>query len=246
VYLPDLSIGQVDLPGEQAHHLRNVLRAGLGQQIELFDGRGMMAVGQIVQIDAGRVAVRIDQIHAAPARGIHLTVAAALPKGPRADWMIEKLCEIGVDGFVPLITQRGVVVPAGSKKQDRWKRLAAQAARQAGRSDVMAIEAPVELAPLLAAADTERWYLSPDAADPMLQLTASLGRKLMLLIGPEGGWTAAEIRALDAAGARGVRLTQTVLRVETAAVLAAGIVQTALTPSPPPATIDPHSTKNPA
>ena len=80
----------------------------------------------------------------------------------------------------------------------------------------------------------------------MLESTGSLGRNLMLLIGPEGGWTAGEIGALDAAGARGVRLTQTVLRVETAAILAAGIVQSALTPPPPPATIDPHSTENPA
>lgn len=238
VYLPNLSIGQVELPADQAHHLRDVLRVGLGEQIELFDGRGAVAVGQIVDITGRRLGVRIDQILAAPARPMHLTVAAALPKGARADWMIEKLGEIGVDVLVPLITARSVVVPAGKSKHDRFSRLAAQAARQAGRSDVMAIQAPTDLAQLLAPSDADRCYLSPVAAQSLLDLLAEPPRNLMLLIGPEGGWTEEEIGALDAAGARGARLTQTVLRVETAAVLAAGIVQCRLTPPPPPATIE--------
>jgi 16S rRNA (uracil1498-N3)-methyltransferase len=240
VFLPNLSIGQVDLPAPQAHHLRDVLRVAEGQQIELFDGQGGLAVGRIVDIRPAHVTVRIDQISAAPQRRMHLTIAAAVPKGARADWMIEKLCEIGVDIFVPLISQRSVVVPAGTKKLDRWNRLAAQAARQAGRSDVMRIQAPATPAQLLADGDRQRWYLSVDAADSMIDALGSLGPSLILLIGPEGGWTDAEKQAMDSAGARAVRLTSTVLRVETAAVVAAGIVQSALTAAPPPATIPEH------
>jgi 16S rRNA (uracil1498-N3)-methyltransferase len=246
IYFPNLSVGQVELPAAQAHHLRDVVRVGRGQQIELFDGQGAAAVGQIVDIDAGRVVVRVDQINTAPGRGIYLIGAAALPKGPRADWMIEKLGEIGVDTFVPLITQRSVVAPAGTKKHDRWNRLSAQAARQAGRSDVMRIEPPTALADLLGGHGGQKWYLSPDAAGSVVEALRSMGPDLTLLIGPEGGWTAAEKRALDAAGAVGVRLTQTVLRVETAAVLVAGIVQSALTTASPPATIDQPGEKNSA
>jgi 16S rRNA (uracil1498-N3)-methyltransferase len=172
-----------------------------------------------------------------------------LPKGQRADWMIEKLCEIGVDVLVPLVTQRSVVVPGNARKQDRWARLAEQAARQAGRSDVMRIESPAEVPALLAnpAGETaQTWYLSPDQSQTIVQRAASLPGVLVILIGPEGGWTAQEKLAFEAAGAIGVRLTQTVLRVETAAVVAAGVVLSALTAAQPPATIHQPGQRNPA
>jgi len=245
-----VAVGQVDLPPSQAHHLRDVLRVEQGQQIELFDRHGTVGIGQVVDIGIDRVTVRIEQISIAPSRGFYLTIAAALPKGPRADWMIEKLCEVGVDLFVPLVTQRSVVVPGSTKKQDRWARLCEQAARQAGRSDVMHIESPVQLPKLLgqptADAAEQTWYLCPDGSHTVVQRAASLPRALTLLIGPEGGWTGQEVLAFEAAGAIGMRLTQTVLRVETAAILAAGIVLSALTAAQPPATIRQPGQRNPA
>jgi 16S rRNA (uracil1498-N3)-methyltransferase len=249
VFLPIVAVGEIDLPPSQAHHLRNVLRIGRGERIEVFNGQGTVAMGEIVQVTNERVTIRIEQINIAPNRGFYLTVAAALPKGPRADWMIEKLSEIGVDVLVPLITQRSVVVPGNTRKQDRWARLAEQAARQARRSDVMRIESPAELPALLAnpvGRTGQTWYLSPDQSHTMLQRVTALPGALMILVGPEGGWTDGEKLAFEASGAVGVRLTQNVLRVETAAVVAAGIVLSALTAAQPPATIHQPGRRKPA
>jgi 16S rRNA (uracil1498-N3)-methyltransferase len=225
------------------------LRAVRGQQIELFDGSGAVAIGQIIQVGTDGVTVRIEQIGVAPTRRIHLTVASALPKGARADWMIEKLCEVGVDVFIPLISRRSIVVPGGTEKHERWMRLAEQAARQAGRSDVMRIEPPIELATLVAETAggmvEQIWYLCPADSSAFLQRAGSLPGVLMLMIGPEGGWTEQEKNALDAAGALGVKLTKTVLRVETAAIIAAGLVQSALTAAHPPATIQQRPQQRP-
>src|SRR5208282_5193623 len=116
------------------------------------------------------------------------------------DWMIEKLAELGVEGFFPLITDRGVVLPKGEKKFDRWRRLAAEASRQSGRDSVMQIHPLIELPNLLAQpTGPVRWHLSPRQDSPAM-LALPLPSSLLLLIGPEGGWTAEEIAAFDAAG----------------------------------------------
>jgi 16S rRNA (uracil1498-N3)-methyltransferase len=136
--------------------------------------------------------------------------------------MIEKLSEVGVSGFIPLATQRSVVLPGGTNKRQRWERIAIESAKQCHRRGVMQLG---DLTPL-AGAMTSGWYLSPDPrAVPIVQPLAELKvPELRLFIGPEGGWTDEERGAFDAAGLTPVRLTDTILRIETAAVAAAAVV----------------------
>lgn len=221
------------LDPEQSHHARDVLRLGVGTEVELFDDDGTVARGTIHRLESGNVVVQVDRIEPPPARPFSWIVASAVPKGQRADWMIEKLSELGTAGFVPLVTQRAVVLPEGKGKTGRWERIAAESAKQSRRRDVMRIE---ELTPLAAAARLcdVAWVLSTaPGAVPISQAVAQLPPEgqLMLLVGPEGGWTDDELDMVTRDGVVAVSLGPTVLRIETAAIAAAVIAALQASPS---------------
>src|SRR5262249_28805891 len=144
------------------------------------------------------------------------------PKGERADWMIEKLGELGVNRFIPLAAARSVVLPKGQGKYERWKRIATESAKQSRRVGVMQIDELTEISAALAGGG---FYLSTrDDATPLVSIEHSQLRNPRFLIGPEGGWTDEEIESFKIAGLTGIKLTATILRVETAAVATAAIV----------------------
>lgn len=227
----------MELPDSEAHHVRDVLRLKAGDEIELFDNSGGLAHGAIERCDSRGVLVRIDRIEPR-ALFSGITIAAAVPKGQRADWMIEKLSELGVDRFIPLRTERSVVLPAGKSKRDRWTRIAIESAKQSRRSGVMQIEQLISSARLLTPSPgnpPEAWgeglrvFLTTACDAPrLIQLLrteiSDRNSQILLLIGPEGGWTDGEIKRMKQSGLTGARLTGTILRVETAAVAAAAIV----------------------
>lgn len=226
IHVRQVRLGTISLDAAEAHHARDVLRLGVGAMVELFDNTGQLADATLTRADAGGVQAAVQQVRAGPPRGQVLTVAAAVPKGDRADWMVEKLSELGVDRFIPLATARSVVLPTGKSKTERWQRIAVESAKQSRRSGVMEI-AP--LTPLYKAihAIGPAWYLStipgcrsiPDA----LGSDESRG-SLSLFIGPEGGWTDQETAQFKSERFTAIGLTQTTLRVETAAVAAAAVV----------------------
>jgi len=131
VHVPKLTLGAFELPPAQAHHLRDVLRQKAGDRVEIFDYDGAAAEGIITLATPAKLVVQIDAIDSTKGTpAFSWSVAAAIPKGARADWMIEKLAELGTHSFIPLITSRGIALPAGEEKFRRWARLVAQAARQ--------------------------------------------------------------------------------------------------------------------
>ncbi len=242
-FLPALSVGELQLPADQAHHIRDVLRLTEGTQVEVFDGAGQRAGGELVFVSAKGVVVRIRAVQPCGEGGsvMHLTVAAAVPKAARADWMVEKLSELGVDVFIPLATARSVALPRGNGKLDRWNRLAEESAKQSGRAGVMQIAALTDLEELIRSTveGSDTWYLSTDrGAVPLSGSLVAMPLRLTLLIGPEGGWTAEEIAAFEIRNIAPKRLTASILRIETAAVAAAAIIESALTPPAGNATIE--------
>ena len=242
LHTASLSPGLVALDAVQAHHARHVLRLSDGDAVEVFDDAGRTGAGVVVLPaddgdDHGGLSVRVDAVREpAPMAGrVALTVAAAVPKGDRADWMVEKLSELGCDAFVPLLADRSVVQPKGTGKRDRWVRLATESAKQCRRPGVMRVAEPATLAAALAelAGTTDStpgvgWFMDtgPDAVAVRRLLLAAppAGGRLTLFVGPEGGWTAGEVGRMRAAGLTAVSLTPTILRVETAAVAAAACV----------------------
>jgi 16S rRNA (uracil1498-N3)-methyltransferase len=222
VHVSTIHPGDNPLTDSQAHHLRDVLRLEQGSTIQLFDDTGLTASAVIKKISQGTVIVHVSQIDPQEST-LSLTLAVAVPKGERADWMVEKLSELGVFRFVPLITDRGVVKPSGANKLDRWKRLAVESAKQSRRPGVM------EIAPLLALQDalssaTSSWYCSTAPDSTPIASTPPAPNNLWLFVGPEGGWSPQEIQQFQQAKSIPIALTQTILRIETAAIAAAAVL----------------------
>ena len=222
----------VSLSKAEAHHARDVLRLTDGTRVEVFDDAGTVGEGMLT-IAGADVAVRVERADLAllAAAAVRLTIAAAVPKGDRADWMIEKLSELGVSEFIPLAAARSVVLPEGKGKRDRWLRIATEAAKQSRRVGVMRITELATVAKALGrvAADGGRmWFLSTETEQrtPVAAAVAGVtaGAPVTAFVGPEGGWTQQELRQFLDAGAAPVQLTSTILRIETAAVTTAAAV----------------------
>ena len=233
IHTPALRAGEtVALDPAAAHHARDVLRLTIGTEVELFDDAGATAVGRISDAGPRGVMVVVDAVTSTTDAGPSLTIASAVPKGERADWMVEKLSELGVARFIPLAAARSVVLPEGKNKRERWQRIATESAKQSRRRGVMRIDPLATLDDAIAAAAgaTGRWVLSTTAdATPVAELvraatSGSERASLAMFVGPEGGWTTEELAQFTAAGFTGARLTTTILRIETAAIAAAAAV----------------------
>lgn len=233
VHFADLSSARpgqvVRLDAVQANHLVRVRRAGEGAIVEVFDDSGYRARGRL-QIEAeGACGVLIDELSAPgsgprdPARAL-VRIASAVPKGNRADWLVEKLSELGVLEWIPLRTRRAVVVP-GENKIARFGRIARESAKQCEREGVMRIAPVQEINDMLddiAAAGCRACVLSTRRPSRALAdwLRAGDG-PIVAFIGPEGDWDPSEEQLFKERGIPAVTLGPTILRVETAAIAAA-------------------------
>jgi len=225
----------IRVDGPEARHGLRVLRLAVGRPVVLFDGSGREAAGRIVAVSRASFEVELGEIIESATRPTSdLTIAAAIPKGDRADWLVEKCAELGVTALSPLLCERSVVRP-GDAKLDRLRRKATEAAKQSGRAVEMRITAPSDLPALIAGLPPGAIlnYGDPRGArrswiECLLSRPSTPRLVEFLCIGPEGGFSEAECHILESADAEAVRLSDAVLRVETAAVAAAaawGIVR---------------------
>ncbi|HYE19371.1 MAG TPA: RsmE family RNA methyltransferase [Tepidisphaeraceae bacterium] len=236
--VPELRVGEVTLSADQAHHARDVLRLTEGTTVELFTADGRAAEARLARVSADGVVADVREVRDASRGGVRLTIASAVPKAARADWMIEKLSELGVARFVPLQTERSIVHPEGRGKLGRWERLAAESAKQCRRAGVMEIAELARVEKLVEAGGEGRGYLSTGGGVVGLgewvanasgrapragRLQEAFG-EIVLLVGPEGGWSERETASFDKAGLTPLGLGATILRVETAAIAAAAVV----------------------
>jgi len=230
-FVPDLPAdapARAVLPLAEAHHALHVLRLRAGAAVELFDGLGRCAEGRIADAARRRVTVAVERAWTEPtptpgAPGlVHL--AFAVPKGRRADWLVEKATELGVASLRPTIFERSVAgkEPLSAAKRERWTNHCATAAKQARLNWLPAIEDAAPLGEVLARA-SGALVLVGDAAPEAVPVLEALQRRrkgedILLVVGPEGGLADAERATLRASGAVAVRLGRSVLRVETAAI----------------------------
>jgi 16S rRNA (uracil1498-N3)-methyltransferase len=218
--------GRAPLAAGEVHYLRDVLRLAPGDEVEVFDGEGGAYPARLAPgLDALLVGPRRDA--APPAARVDL--AFALAKGEKNDLVVQKATELGAARLLPFAAARSIVkldAERGAERARRWARIAAEAARQCGRADVPAVAAPAPLPAVLAGAPTGFRLLAfqpggialAEALDP-----AAPGH--LLVTGPEGGLSEEELTACVMAGARVASLGPRVLRAETAAVVAVGLVQ---------------------
>lgn len=222
--VPELRSGRRALRGPEAHHLRDVLRAREGTEVEAFDGRGHEAYARIVSVDAHSVVLAIDTPRASTVEPpVALTLAVALLKGDKLSEVVRRGTELGVARFRLFASRRTDAGAPSAAKLQRFRRVAEEAARQSRRALVPEVAEPVELDELDLGA---RALVAVPAAGGRLRDVLGEPRTAALtcVTGPEGGLEPAEVEALVARGVEAVRLGPRVLRAETAPVAMAAAI----------------------
>ena len=216
----ELKPGPVLVQGAEAHHLAVVCRLRPGDAVCLFNGDGHQYPARIEEITRREVALEVFAVES-PARELpfHLHVAAPLPRGDRAQFLLEKLTELGVTSFTPLRTARSVVHPRETKL-DKLQRYVIEASKQCGRNVLLEVQSMVEWPAFCAAAELppRRVVAHPGADGTRSMAENEPGYDTVVAVGPEGGFTEDEVALARAAGWRLLDLGPRILRVETAAI----------------------------
>lgn len=218
LYCPSLtSIGLVALSEAESHHVMHVLRHGNGDAIELFDGKGLIGTAVIVGGRKHEVECRVTDLCQEPKPDTSLTLATAVPKGERFDWLVEKATELGVDRLIPLVTARSTVDPRGSKL-DRLRQTVIAACKQSRRARLLELTATRTWSEFLTEFVDGSLYLAHPETHLCVGDVFGKERRLTCAIGPEGGFTEEEVQSAIARGGRMVSLGPNMLRIETAGV----------------------------
>ena len=208
------------LQGPEAHHLSRVLRKTPGDRVEIFDGKGSSALAEIQSLSKKAVELRILNRDQSPKPRGEIVLATAVPKGDRFRWLVEKAVELGVDRLVPLMTERSVVKP-GEGKRDKMEQAVIEASKQCRRNYLMEVREPMEWDQFLKnelSLESLALIAHPEGKPLCEVFPAVFPDKLVLIVGPEGGFTEREIDEAQSSGAIGVGLGPNILRIETAAL----------------------------
>jgi len=216
----------VTIVGDDVHHIVTVMRSEIGQEVIVCDGQGRVALTRLSQLSGKEVKAEIirmlDERSELPVR---ITIAQGLPKGDKMEWILQKGTELGAYAFWPFSSERTVVkldAKKEGKKLERWQKIVKEAAEQSHRAILPQIHAPASWKQMLAAASQYTRCVIAYEKEERSHLSAVLqqlapGDSLLVLIGPEGGFSSQEVEQAEAAGAVPVTLGPRILRTETAA-----------------------------
>jgi len=218
----EVSGSRAALTGDHAEHLSRVLRARVGQEFDIATGENVRR-GRVTRIDPDRVEFELgDEITATATPNV--TLALSIFKFDRMEWAIEKCTELGATRIIPIIANRTAahLAAAASKRVARWQRIARQASEQSRRNSPPQIEQPMNLTAAVALPGAMRIVLAESERQTTLRdvLHSHTAREVILALGPEGGWTESELEVFRDAGWISASLSNTILRVETAAIAA--------------------------
>ncbi|XP_006651775.1 ribosomal RNA small subunit methyltransferase E [Oryza brachyantha] len=220
--LPSSKGEVVRIQGDEFWHMARVLRLGVNDRVELFDGVGGLVEGSIQTVDKGGSDVELleDSRLIAP-QGIqwHVYAAFGTLKGGRADWLVEKCTELGACSVTPLLTERCHTIT--ENRVDRLQRLVLAAVKQCQRIHGMLLNPPIQITDLQPAVSQSKLaFLASAESPPVLSILPKScnEERGLLIVGPEGDFTEKEVNVLKSAGAVPVGLGPCRLRVETATV----------------------------
>ncbi|MBI3391606.1 MAG: 16S rRNA (uracil(1498)-N(3))-methyltransferase [Nitrospirae bacterium] len=222
--------GEAVLDSGQSHYITNVLRGRPGDTVLVFDGSGREWEGTL-QLREKSLLVRLAEARRPDVESpVSITLAAAIPRGEKMEWIVQKAAELGVTRIVPVLSSRSEArLPAErqSRRLKRWEAVAQEAAEQSGRVRVPEIVPPMSVEELIRSGEfaVSRLWLDPRGEEAWRDLGAARGSTFLLAVGPEGGWTDSELALARGSGFRIVRAGPRTLRVETAAVVFLALLQ---------------------
>jgi 16S rRNA (uracil1498-N3)-methyltransferase len=228
----ELAGDDIVLTGAEAHHAATVRRVRVGETVTVGDGRGAWHTGEVTDLAPKRVVVHLTARSTVPAASPRLVLVQALAKGDRDERAVQAATELGVDEIVPWQAARSVSrwdAAKAAKGVQRWASIVREAAKQAHRPWLPLVTAPVTTGQLVQRTDRALLVvLEPSADEPMTNLDLAGEQEVVLVVGPEGGIAPEELDALRAAGARIVKLGDTVLRTSTAGPAALAVAAVSL------------------
>jgi len=235
----DWSPGALRLAGSEAHHAREVLRMKVGEKLVVFNGRGREITAEIVDLGADQIGLR--KLHEAetPPLQCRIVLGQAIPKGKNMDLIVQKAVEIGAAEIAPIISDRTIVhvdSESAAQKQSRWQQIAIEAAKQCGQNWLPHVHGPRKLSELFSTAADESFDLQligslQPGARHLKEVLADYSsehqhrpQSVLMLVGPEGDFTPAELELARRHGCRPITLGPVILRVETAAIYCLSIL----------------------
>lgn len=228
---------RVEITGDDARHIAKVMRGRAGDKFIVSDGEAREALVEIESISpSGVSAIVVEYLEMTAEPRLQVTVAQSLPKGDKMETVIQKCTEIGAVAFVPFLSDRTIVqydAKKEGKRLERWRKIAKEAAEQAHRNRIPAVESPLSFKGLLQTFtaydavyfcyEKEQGLQIRDLLKPFVEkvfANSESTASLLLVVGPEGGFTEEEVRAAEEAGADAVGLGRRILRCETAGMTA--------------------------
>ena len=214
---------RIDLSPDQRHYLQRVLRLRSPAQFIALNGQGQSWLAELGE-DSAKLIAPITQSTELP---VPITLAIALPKGSGFDAVVRQVTELGVSCIVPVLSDRTLLQPSASKLQ-RWRKIAQEAAEQSERQQVPTLVEPIAWSDYLHASNEPGQKLlcwaRGTAPSLLVTLNALPQQSSVIAIGPEGGWSPAEVEAAIAAGYQPVSLGPRILRAVTAPIAVMAIV----------------------
>ncbi len=229
-----IQAGRATIVGQELEHLRRVLRLSVGDAVILFDDSGFEHEAVIIHLQADRGELEVSRSYQAGRESpLALTLALALTKGEKMDFVIEKASELGVQRIQPFTSSFTVPKLDGKKilsRTERWQKIALSAAKQSGRTQVPEILPLCDFAQMVAGAGAEKLKLlfwEKETARTLRQVHAdsSSANAILVVVGAEGGLSDGEAQLAMERGFYTVHLGKRILRAETAAVAALALVQ---------------------
>ena len=220
----------IRIEGSDVNHMKNVLRMRIGEEVTVSDGQGKEYLCQVRDFEEEQVQLKIVETKASDAElPSKIYLFQGLPKGDKMEFIVQKAVELGVSRIVPYLSKNCVSRPDKTeKKVERWRKIAAEAAKQCGRGRLPEVAAVVPVAQaIVQAAQSETalfFYENEKRTGLHDALAGGVKDTVSLMVGPEGGFDPAEAKAAVDAGLQSVSLGTRILRCETAPIAALAAV----------------------
>lgn len=223
-----LAADRIAVDGAEGRHAADVRRLRTGERVDIGDGRGQLAHGVVAEVTRGRIVVEVQSRESIARPSPRFVVVQALAKGGRDLDAVEAMTEVGVDEIVVWAADRSVARPT-DRTLAKWSATAREAAKQSRRAWVPAVSGPASTTDVAAklAEAALGIVLHEEATDALAALPVPAHGAVVVVVGPEGGLSVAEIDAFREAGGRVCRLGDAVLRTSTAGVAALSVLSAA-------------------